>query len=171
MMCVIYKWIMSFNITEERQLPRYLQRHLKRCAACRAYYDDSIRLTESLRSQAAAGLHIITASDINPQSSKRPLLPVWLKTAALIAIVIGAFAAFNSSRFTGPSQKQLECFDLATDMLFDSPALKYTILTGSVEPSRLDEQYKGLPEILSQAVSLLMGNLSTGLEDKPADSI
>ncbi len=167
MMCAIYKWIMSFYITEERQLPTYLERHLNRCGVCRNYYADSIRLTESLRSQAAAGLQIIDTSDASRPSIKRFSLPVWLKTAALVAIVVGGVLVLNHNRDAADHrQKQLECFDSAADMLFNTPSLKYSILTGNAKQTQLAGQYQSLPEIFTDALSILKGNLSTGIEEK-----
>jgi len=169
MMCVIYKWILSFYITEERQLPGYIRRHIKKCRTCRDYYNSSIRLTESLRTQAAAGLHAIAVSEVAENSKPRKSfsLPGWLRTAAFIAIAAGALIAFSHNR--AYKQKQLECFDVAADMLFDTSSLRYTILTDSDQSRQIAAQYHGLPEIFREATNLFFGNLSTGIEEKPND--
>jgi len=54
MLCWFFRFMISDAVDAENRLSSATQRHVRRCAACRAFYQASLSLGEGLRSEAAA---------------------------------------------------------------------------------------------------------------------
>jgi len=98
--CPLYKWLISNALDNDAPLSTGVQRHVRRCAACRGFHELSLRLGESLTAQAREDVcpaesvsveRIVSAVGVAP--TRRGFGRMYLAAAA--AIVIAALAAIH----------------------------------------------------------------------------
>lgn len=162
MICFIYKWMISYYITEQRELPLYLKRHIGRCGGCRSYYDENIALIDLLKSQSPFDVNNVQVSKQHRQAGRFAVL---CKAAAFIIAAAGVVMIYNYQKTPRFSPEQIRYFDQAADMLFDSAALKQAAVTGKAKSAKLTEHYENIPQLFRDALGIFVGNLSVEMNE------
>lgn len=105
MFCSIYKWFISQAKDSRKPLPASVNRHIRRCASCRAFVDlhESLMATSvkdlpciSDEKKSALAANIIAALDGNAESRKSParrsaLIPVFVSAFVILAVATGIY--------------------------------------------------------------------------------
>lgn len=97
--CWFYRRFISGCIDTERALPEQIERHVRRCAACRAFYDTGIRLADRLIAEASQEnvtpppfLHgkILASLDVLPHSrtARIGFRPAWLVAVGIVFLML-----------------------------------------------------------------------------------
>jgi len=98
--CSWYKWLISNALDNDVPLSDRVERHVRRCATCRGFYELSVRLGESLAAHAQQDVRpagsvsverIVSAAGATP--TQRGFGRVYLAAAA--AIIIAVLAAIH----------------------------------------------------------------------------
>ena len=105
MFCTIYKWFVSQAKDSKKPLPASINRHIQRCASCRAFLDLHESLMETSvkdlpciddEKQSALAANIFAALDGHAEPKKLPakrisLIPVSVSVFVLLAVAAGIY--------------------------------------------------------------------------------
>jgi hypothetical protein len=183
MLCTLSRWMISRAEDTGKALPRFVERHVKRCGACREYARSSASLSTGLKAERSAFLarvpeftvrplspgetpatepRSVAAVDRKPRRQTLFLRPLPAAAAVLI-IAIGAFVVLRIGR-RGPelSPQDRAAVMAAIKSVSGAPAE----LGGAVgvAESSLDKERRVLERSLASAAEYLQARLNIKIE-------
>lgn len=183
MLCMLSRWMVSRAEDTGKKLPRFAERHVKRCGACREFARSSASLSTGLRAERAAfldGVPEFSVRALSPSEAlateprnvlradrrsgrRRLLLRPLPAAAAVLIIVVGAFVVFRIGRH----EPELSAQDRAAAMAaIKSVSGAPGELRGVVSEaeSSLDKERQILEESIASAAEYLQVRLNIKIE-------
>jgi hypothetical protein len=183
MLCMLSRWMVSRAEDTGKKIPRFAERHVKRCGACREFARSSASLSTGLRAERAAFLDgvpefsVATLPATEMSTTERggvagadrrpgrpwPFLRPLPAAAAVLIIVVGAFVVFRIGRHEPELSAQDRADAMAAIKAVSSAPGELRGVVGEAESS-LDKERQILEKSIASAAEYLQARLNIKIE-------
>jgi hypothetical protein len=184
MLCMLSRWMVSRAEDTGKKLPRFAERHVKRCGACREFARFSASLSTGLRAERAAfldGVPEFSVPVLSPAEApatergnvvgadRRPgrpwpfLRPLPAAALAVLLIAVGAFVIFRIGRHEPEFSAQDRAAAMAALKSVSSAPGELGGVVSEAESS-LDKERQILERSIASAAEYLQARLNIKIE-------
>ncbi len=183
MLCTLSRWMVSRSEDTGKKLPKFAERHVRRCALCGEYARSSASVSSRLKAERSAWLDKISDFPSGVESSREPLTQgsgtvaavatgrrrAWLAlrplpvAAAVLVIVAGALVLFQIVlKEPAPTAEERAAAIAAIKTLSSAPQGLQNVIGGA--ESSLDQERRSLERTVSSAFEYLQARLNIKIE-------
>jgi hypothetical protein len=183
MLCTLSRWMVSRAEDTGKKLPKFAERHVRRCAVCGEYARSSASLSSRLKAERSAWLDKVSDFPSGVESSREPLTQgpgtlaaaaparrrPWLAlhplpvAAAALVIVAGALVLFQIVlKEPAPTAEERAAAIAAIKTLSSAPQGLQGVIGGA--ESSLDQERRSLERSVSSAFEYLQARLNIKIE-------